>query len=44
MVAYKLIKHLNQEKRETVYLNLIAKDNWIEHYKELWCDLNVPQA
>ena len=37
------MKHLNQEETETVHLNLTAKDKWIEHYKELWYNANVPQ-
>ena len=43
MVAYKIMKHLNKEERVTVHLNMIAKDKWMEYYKELWYDLNVRQ-
>ena len=43
MVAYKYMKHLNRNERETLHINLIAKDKWTEHYRELWYDPNVPQ-
>ena len=42
-MAYKLMKHLNQEERETVHLNLTGKNKWTEVYRELWCDPKVPQ-
>ena len=35
IVAYNLMKHINQEEKETVHLNVITKDKWIEHYREL---------
>ena len=43
MVAYKLMKNLNQEERETVNLHLIPNDKWIEHFRELCYDPNAPQ-
>ena len=43
MIAYRLIKDLKQEKRETAYLNLIANGKWMEHHKELWYNPNIPQ-
>ena len=37
------MKHLNQEEKRAVSLNLIANDKWIEHYKKLWYDRKVFQ-
>ena len=37
------MKHLNQEERKTVCVNLIANDKKIEYYKNLWCDPNDSQ-
>ena len=34
---------INEEEKETVRLNLITIDKWIEHYTELWYNPNVPR-
>lgn len=43
MVAYKVLKILSKEDRETVRLNLVTEEKWVEHCKELWCDPNDSQ-
>ena len=35
-MAYKIIKTLNRNERENVQLNVVGKQTWIEHYKQLW--------
>lgn len=42
MLAYTLMKHLNQEGRGTMRLNFIAKNKWTEHYKKLWYNPKIP--
>ena len=37
------ITEASQPRIDGVRLNLIAKDKWIEHYRELLNDPNVPQ-
>lgn len=37
-IVYKLMKHLNQQQRESARLYEIRKDMWISHYKELWIE------
>lgn len=36
-VAYKIIKHLNSQERDTARLNVIEDEEWKRHYQELWC-------
>ena len=40
--AYKVLKHLNRTKKDTIENNNIEDKKWIEHYKSLWCT-NSPQ-
>jgi endonuclease/exonuclease/phosphatase family metal-dependent hydrolase len=39
-VAYKIMKHLNKTEKDTARLNVVSKDRWIQHYKDLWFDGN----
>jgi len=41
-MAYKVLKHLNGTNKDTIEINNIEDQKWIEHYKSLWC-LNSPQ-
>lgn len=41
LFAYKLLKHLNQNEKDTAYLNIIPESKWLEHYKALWYDENA---
>lgn len=34
--TYKIIKHLNRTERDTAQLNIIEKEEWKKHYKQLW--------
>lgn len=36
--AYKVIKQLNKTEKDVARLNIIGKDRWIKHYKELWLE------
>lgn len=35
-LAYKMMKHFNTSEREIARLSVIGKDQWVEHYKNLW--------
>jgi hypothetical protein len=37
-----VLKHLNRKDRDTIEINPIEDQKWIEHYKNLWCS-NSPQ-
>lgn len=37
-VAYKLMRQLNKQERDTARLHTIDKEAWIQHYRELWTD------
>ena len=41
-MAYKVLKHLNWTNKDTIEINNIEDQNWIKHYKNLWCT-NSPQ-
>ncbi|XP_039280839.1 uncharacterized protein LOC111056792 [Nilaparvata lugens] len=41
-VAYKLIKHLNSDVKEMAKIENIGKEEWIQHYKDLWYKSDVP--
>jgi len=41
-MAYKVLKHLNRTNKDTIEINNIDDQKWIEHYKSLWC-WNPPQ-
>ena len=41
-MAYKVIKHLNRTNKDTIEINNIEDQKWVEHYKSLWCS-NFPQ-
>jgi len=36
-MAYKALKHLNQTSKDTIEINNIDDQKWINHYKNLWC-------
>lgn len=42
-IAFKLMKHLNREERDTVNLNIIPISDWIKHYKELWYNPEIAE-
>lgn len=35
-LAFKVMRSLNKNVRENVQINIIEKDRWIKHYKDLW--------
>ncbi|KAJ4431069.1 hypothetical protein ANN_19662 [Periplaneta americana] len=35
-MAYKALKHLNKEERDTVALNNVRTEDWLRYFKELW--------
>ena len=41
-MAYNALKHLNRTNENTIEINNIEDQKWIEHYKSLWCS-NSPQ-
>jgi hypothetical protein len=41
-MAYKVLKHLNRANKDTIEINNIEDQKWIENYKSLWCS-NSPQ-
>ena len=36
-MAYKVLKHLSQTNEDTIEINNIEGQKWIQHYKNLWC-------
>ena len=36
-MAYKVLKHLNRTNKDTMEINNIEDQKWINHYKNLWC-------
>jgi hypothetical protein len=36
ITAYKVIKHLNKSEKDTVRINVIEENKWIDHYNGLW--------
>lgn len=34
--AYKIMKHLNKEERDTLNINPIEEQKWLNYFKELW--------
>jgi len=36
-MAYKVLKHLNRTNKDTIEINNIEDQKWINHYKDLWC-------
>ena len=32
-----MLKHLNQTNKDTIEINNIEDQKWIQHYKNLWC-------
>src|SRR5215469_5511145 len=36
-MAYKVLKHLNRTNKDTIEINNIQDQKWINHYKDLWC-------
>jgi hypothetical protein len=41
-MTYKVLKHLNRINKDTIEINKIEDQIWINHYKNLWCT-NSPQ-
>ena len=41
-MAYKVLKHFNRTNKDTIEINNIEDQKWIEHYKSFWCS-NSPQ-
>ena len=41
-MAYMVLTHLNQTNKDTIEINNIDDQKWIEHYKSLWRS-NSPQ-
>lgn len=39
-MAYKALKYLNKEERDTVALNNIRTEDWLQYFKELWTTQN----
>jgi hypothetical protein len=37
-LAYKVMRYLNSEERDTAKLDIIQEKEWMEHYKYLWYD------
>lgn len=35
-IAFKLIRKLNNDKREAANITVIDKDEWVKHYTQLW--------
>jgi hypothetical protein len=42
-MAYKVLKHLNRTNKDTIEINNIEDQKWINHYKHLWCT-NPPHS
>ena len=38
-MAYRVLKHLNQTNKDTIEINNIEDQKWIQHYKNLWCTI-----
>ena len=36
-MTYKVLKHLNRTSKDTIEINNIEYQKWIEHYESLWC-------
>lgn len=34
--AYKIMKYLNKEDKDSLEINAISEDNWLQYYKTLW--------
>lgn len=34
------MKHMNKSRRHTADINVIIKNQWKKHYKQLWYDYN----
>jgi len=41
-MAYKVLKHLNRTNKDTIEINNVEDQKWIEHCESLWCS-NSPQ-
>lgn len=35
-MAYKIMKHLNSEEKDTAQINIITTTEWLKYYKNLW--------
>jgi hypothetical protein len=42
-LAYKVMRYLNSNERDTAKLDIIQEKEWIEHYKNLWYDPQLEQ-
>ena len=42
-MAYKVLKHLNRTSKDTIEINNIEDQTWINHHKNLWCT-NSPHS
>jgi hypothetical protein len=40
-VACKVLKHLNRTDRDTIEINTIEDQKWMEHCKDLWCSTSL---
>jgi len=36
-MAYKELKHLNRSNKDTIEINNLEDQKWINHYTNLWC-------
>ena len=43
-MAYKAIKYLNKQEKDTLKLNIIDENQWIEYYRKLWYDPSLADA
>jgi hypothetical protein len=41
-MAYKVLTHLSRTNKDSIEINNIEDQKWIEHYRSLWCS-NSPQ-
>jgi hypothetical protein len=44
VLACKVMRHLNCESQDTVRLNVIKEEEWIEQYKNVWYDPGEEEA
>lgn len=43
VLAYKIMKMLNRNERETLCVNCIHESEWRKHYSKFWYDINKEQ-
>lgn len=42
--AYKIMKHLNKDARDTIQLNTIPETEWLDYFKSLWTNEDEPET